>query len=1662
MSLDESLKTDESNTKTDNYRFLRLYDYNVYDDFNIDQKSENFNKYKDNKKFIIQAFGISKYGKTTSLIIENFNPFFYIKVGLNWDDQKTSIFISHLKKHMGSYYEDSIIEYKIIKKQKLYGFDDKKLHTFIKISFSNTLAYNKAKKIFYKDNVIGNYFERKLISEGYIYKDDEDSTNCYLYEADIPPLLKMFHIKEISPTGWIIIPKNKLRNTKKNNTKKNNTHCTNEYLIDIKYIIPDKIKEDIVKYNICSFDIEASSSHGDFPVAIKDYKKLATDIMENYNNSNIEFKKQYNENILKDEILSSFQFKNISYINKVYPKENNRTLIELENIFDNFIKYIPANDKERKKEEILEIEDNSESEDDEDETKTNTKKIKAYNKKNTNIIDIIKDENCDYNTKILELNNALTKFYPSLEGDIITFIGMTFMRYGEDNPYERIIIVKGGCKVPEKYLKWKNNNNVEIKECETEKDVLLQFTEYIINKSPHIITGYNITGFDFPFMYDRSKELNCVDQFLKLSLNRNEVCVKTDWKTGDLDIETSKIVLASGEYNLRFPKMPGRIIMDMCVIFRKEFQLSSYKLDYVSSYFISDNVKNIELNEEKQNTKIFSNNLMGISEGTYIKFEELGFSNNLYKKGKKFEIIDINKSEGWFIIDSYEELDIKNTKYDWGLAKDDVTPQEIFDLANGDDYDRWTVGKYCLGDCDNVLWMLLKVDVITDKVEMSNLCDVPLSYLMLRGQGIKLQSYVSKKCGEKNTLMPTIQKNNNNDGYEGAHVFKPKTGLYLEDPVACVDYSSLYPSSIISENLSHDSKVWTKEYDLSDNLILETGCKDENGNYIYDNLFDKGYTYVDVKYDTFKYKRATEKAAAKKVVVGYKICRFAQFPDGKAIMPAILEELLAARKSTRKLIPLQTDEFMKNILDKRQLSIKVTANSLYGQMGAVTSAFYEPDVASATTATGRKLLFYGRDIIEKCYANKRMVLSDGREVITKAECVYGDSVTNKTPIYIRKNKENIEILNVEDIAKKYGDSIEWKKCIEDGKQEKLYMNLKDKILIETWSSNGWTKLERLIKHELHESKNIIRILTHTGLVDVTDDHSLLKIDGTIISPKNINIGTQLLHKTLNLEDFQVTNSNSIINTNNNVLINKSRISGFFFGDGSCGSYTCPSGKKNNWALNNKNYDLLNYYKDLCIKVYPDFEWVILDTLESSGVYKLSPKGKNLKEFIINFRNNHYNNNSKIIPNDLLNSCKEIRQAFWDGLYDADGYKDKNGYIRIDQKSQLSASYICLLANSLGFKTSLNNRKDKPEIYRVTCTKKSQRKNSNAIKKLEYINDYVKNNSLYYENQDINNKIYVYDLTTNNHHFAAGIGNMIVHNTDSVFFKFNLLDAITKKKIINKEALKYTIELAKQAGQLASKFLKKPHDLEYEKTFWPWVLLSKKRYVGILYEDDPEKGKLKYMGIVLKRRDNAPIVKDIYGGVITKLVETRKISKSLEFVDNEINKLLKGKILLDKLLVTKSLRGYYKNPNQIAHKVLAERIGARDSGNKPGSGDRINYAYIVNPDKKALQGEKIETPDFIKENHLQLDYQHYISNQIMKPLLQLFALELEQMKDFLQSQETIKNLRNSGKFNKKNLLFSEEVEILKEKWKDPEKYEKKYEELRMKNVKRCFFDKYLKN
>jgi DNA polymerase elongation subunit (family B) len=1516
----------------------KLFEFNIYTRpaFNeeVIENSDDDNKTnykKDTNIFSIQMFGIDEQGNQCSIIIEDYKPFFYVKIPP--EETRTDfirLFEQHIKSIIGNYYVKSIA-FEIEQYKKLYEFDNGQKYNFIKIVFNNTNLYNKVKKIWYSSDNESEENEKKLTKGGY----DFDGTKLELYETSIPPLLRFFHIQNISPSGWVKLPNRKYDEITGENKL---TKCHREFTISKDDIIPLIDKETRVPYKVMSFDIEASSSHGDFPVPIKSYKKLATNIVDYFDSVNLEsFNEKYNfiNYELREIIQSAFGFISKKNIDLVYPKIPITDIDELNSLIDllfrtkvkdikksdNFEQsiemYFNKNDIKNKN---IEVDDNDNDNDDDengsdDEQIDNTieelypTKQSTFNSdenidKNYNIIDILCDSNITRENKLNELVRlfGIRDLFPQLEGDKVTFIGSTFLRYGETEPYLNHCMVLNSCLSLHDVLQYS-----VIETFDTERDMLIAWTDLVSNReNPDIIIGYNIFGFDYEFMFRRSQELNCVHEFLQLSKNKDELCATTDYKTGKIDIDRSLIVLASGAYDLSIIKMPGRLQIDMLNWFRRTENLTSYKLDFVSSYYIGDIVKSILYIDDK-NTKIFTNNMSGLYSGSYIHFEEINHSSDYYKQGAKFKVINVNKQEKWFEIEGIENPYAKIVK--WGLAKDDVSAKDIFRMTNEGPESRAVIAKYCIQDCNLVHYLFNKVDVMTDLIEMAKICSVPMSFLVFRGQGIKLTSYVAKKCREKGTLMPTINRGSADDGYEGAIVLVPKCGLYLDNPIDVGDFASLYPSSMLSENLSPDSKVWSKIFNLYDELIKETGQKDENSRFIYDNL--PNCEYVDVTFDTYRYVRKTPKGRAKKVKSGYKICRFVQprtnenGKEEKAIMPAILQELLKARKDTRKIQKDIDDDFMWNILEKRQLAYKATANSLYGQLGAKTSTFYEPDIAASTTATGRLLLTYAKRVIEECYGNTDVDTKYGM-VNTKAEYIYGDSVANYTPIYV-KFDEQIDILTIEDLAVKYGNN-NWVLCREKGKEDKEYCELSH-INIETWSDKGWTKLHRVIRHQLAPHKKMMRVLTHTGLVDVTNDHSLLRPDGSEVSPKDVNIGDELLHHPL-----------------------------------------IKTAKKCRLTQHNIHHDIFYTFK------------------------------KETCQLNVALRTN------------FLNSV---------GIY----YK------------------IICEKNDIVLKTSI-------EPYEYSMSIKE-------IYEIEYSG-------------------YVYDLTTENHHFAAGIGNLIVHNTDSVFFTFNLSDKQTGEKIVGEKALEIAIEVAQEACHNVSKFLKQPHDFEYEKTFMPFCLLSKKRYVGILYEKDPKKGKRKEMGIVLKRRDNAPIVKDVYGGVIDILMKERNLEMAVNYVNSCMAKLINGTTSMEKLIITKSLRSFYKNPQGIAHKVLADRIGEREPGNKPSAGDRVSYVYFVNSKKpksgeKILQGDKIETPTFIRENNLQIDYAHYITNQIMKPLSQLFGLVLEEL---WKAQKPSKEYKIQP-YRQKISLIKNDIFIT-----DPKKIENKINKIREKEVQELIFNPHL--
>ena len=1580
---------------------LRLLDYHVYDDLNIKEGSVSSSEQearKDKAQFTIQMFGINEKGETFSIYINDFNPFFFVKVGDNWTNKQLYELLADIKKKIGKgskYYDESIVEAKLVEYHKLYGFSGCKKDKFIQFTFKNTVVFNKVKNLWYEYDTENGRRPKNF------YFPSVNGIKLELYESNIPQLLRYFHIQNISPSSWVSISIDKAF---KPDIK--TTTCVYEYICRASCIKPMVEKETRVPYKICSFDIEASSSHGDFPLPKKTYKRLAMNLVDVFIKqlSNQSLDTDRSKILIKQIIMAAFGESKFDDIDQVYPKtkptkknlellieqlltspiqtikkeisEDKSRLMTIDSVFDKI--------KNEQSHTVIASEDDDEADEGDTETpkysyhKNASKPVKIN--KTTTIIDVLLDNQYERDDQITIINESITYLnFPELEGDKTTFIGSTFMRYGEKEPYLNHCIVLGTCD---------NIEGVEIESVQTEKELLLKWTELIQQENPDIIIGYNIFGFDYEFMFRRAEENNCEYEFLELSRRIGELCAtklksKTDHHE-KLAIENTKMVIASGEYDLRYPKISGRLQIDLYAYVRRDFNLSSYKLDDVASQIICDDIKKIGHYVHPtfgEVTELYSKNLSGLHVGDFIHIEITGFTSDYYKDGKKFtildivydkEVVEIKKEKevkniyNVIVISGYEYFD-ETKSIKWGMAKDDVTPQQIFELTDGSSSDRAIVAKYCIQDCNLVQHLMNKIDVITGYIEMARICSIPISFLVFRGQGIKLTSYVAKKCREKNTLMPDLEKSYSNEGYEGAIVLPPKCSMYMDNPVACVDYSSLYPSSMISQNYSHDSKVWTMEYDLQGKLLRQTGERDKDGRYIYDNI--EGYSYIDLDFDLFEYRRNSDKPSAKavKTKVGKKVCRWAQFPDNKkGIMPSILEELLKARSDTRKKIKTETDPFMQNILDKRQLGYKITANSLYGQCGSKTSSFFEKDVAASTTATGRMMIIYAKRIIEEVYGNREYNTETHGPVLTKAEYVYGDSVVGYTPIYV-KTRYGFDICTIEDISEKYGHG-KWVTCKEEGKQEKEFCELG----IDTWTEKGWTRLDRVIRHKLASHKKIIRVITNHGIVDVTDDHSLLTAAGVEISPKNVQLGTELLHHA--------------------------------------------------------------FPKDIY-----DSEYASILQAKVVG-FKL---GKEIKEAI---KQINYNRKAKIgciVPQELLNGDKSLYLTFFEcfvkSFYDTSVEEMLHSeMIRIYHTNQLCISRIYFMASKMGWDTTIHTMDD--YLYCLTIRKK-------IVNSINPGNTESESQAITYM-YPIQYEGYVYDLTTDNHHFAAGIGQMIVHNTDSVFFTFNLQDPKTGEKIVGKKALEITIEIAQDAAHLCSQWLKPPMELSYEKTLMPFILLSKKRYVGMLYETDPNKGKLKYMGLSLKRRDSCDYLKDTYGGILNILMEEHNIQNAIEFLNNSLNHLIDGKVNMDKLMITKALRGYYKNPNQIAHKVLADRIGQRDPGNKPKPGDRMRFVHIVNDDKKALQGEKIETPEFIIERKIKIDYTFYITNQLLKPLSQLLGLALEQVWEY-QGKSTAIN------------KFKKEIKQLSKEYTDLDIFMKKKEKLCSEKIKELLFNNHLK-
>ena len=1108
-----------------------------------DPESDKVNLQKDaNDFYSLLIYGTSAVGATYCVNVKNFIPYFYIKPPENWEGLNKNAFRAKLdelndtimngsyksrfnnngvwneynKKIIPRYLETHFVNIKIVKKKDFWGFTNDKIFRFLKVSVKSLKLYNNLK---------------------YYFKSLEKS-DFKMYETNIDPFLKYIHTQNIKPCDWVKIEKGNYE------IGEDISRCDYNITTEYKNIMPIQVNK-IAPLLITSFDIECSSSHGDFPVAKKNYSKVAQDLAiiaklgykytaENIvewlqtiyyedviidSSKDIKINRIYSKNKLAHNYISTISQKIEPYIHKI---------IDILNIIASSIK----KSDEAGKKDINEVDRDNDNEDDDDDDDIKGNKMTVR----------------ELNAQELKLTDILTNTLVPLEGDKIIQIGTTVHIYGSDNIVYKNIITLNSCD---------KIDGCDVEHYDTEKEVLIKWKELMNNLNSDIITGYNIFGFDMEYIWLRATELNILDNF---SLGFGRLITR---KSSLVELKLSSSAL--GDNILRYIDIDGTVLIDLLKVMQRDQKLDSYKLDNVASIFLGDN-------------------------------------------------------------------------------KNDLKPQEIFDKFKGNSEDRCVIAKYCIQDCCLVNRLIHKLKILENNIGMGNVCLVPLNFLFRRGQGIKIFSLIAKECMEREYLIPTIKSYSENlieldNGYEGAVVLEPKEGIYLNEPIVVFDYGSLYPSSMISCNLSHDCYLMDEKYRVEDPNI----------------------EYKTISYDLY------EGVGDKKKKTGEKDCVFVQYKDGrKGIIADVLDMLLKQRKNTRKKIEYQTittndgkiyagicsdkgdyyevynidanskilvqkiniqniketyNIFEQDVLDALQVAYKVTANSLYGQIGARTSSIYLKEIAACTTATGRNMIMLAKDFVERNY---------------NAEVIYGD-------------------------------------------------------------------------------------------------------------------------------------------------------------------------------------------------------------------------------------------------------------------------------------------------------------------------------------------------------------------------------------TDSIFCKFPLTDK-QGNAVFGKDALQFAIDIGKDVEKHINvpDIMPSPQKLNYEKCLYPFIIFSKKRYVGNLYETDTTKYKQKSMGIVLKRRDNAQIVKKIYGGVINIILEKQDLDGSIVFLQEELNNLVEGKTSIKELVITKSLRSAYKDPSKIAHKVLADRIGARDPGNRPVVNERIPFVYIKTAgngsNANVLQGDRIENPDYIEQNNLIPDYLHYITNQIMKPILQLYALCLDKLPGYDKCDE----------------------------------------------------------
>ena len=542
--------------------------------------------------------------------------------------------------------------------------------------------------------------------------------------------------------------------------------------------------------------------------------------------------------------------------------------------------------------------------------------------------------------------------FPQAErvGDKIVSICATINTYGSEKIVRTdVLALESSKRIKEANLQVFDN----------EQELIIAWKDVIQEIDPDFIIGFNIFGFDNKYVNDKANQpgINCAKRLGRISRLRDYTC----------PFDVARISSAGlGDNEMWLHKIPGREYIDVMKLIMQDSKLDEYTLSKCAEHFMKSKVTT-ELYERNKKYKVKCNT-KEVAVGNYVKFEVGGFMIE-----QKIQILEVHDDH--IIIPNELKL---APSCKMCLAKDDMGPQELFDTFPLGPTERRRIHQYCVQDCALVNKLCHRLDFITQRMALASVSSVPFNFIIMRGQGIKALSLFAKFCknmgdteAEKkaNTylirdLKPSkdVAAAGGKVGYEGATVLVPITGFYKR-PLTTLDFNSLYPSVECAWDMSHENLVDKEEF-----MNIE------------------GYHYREIEY------RKTIKVNNKTVVTDEIIkTTFAtklenvennalrSQKQGKlGIVGTILSNLLSARKVAKKNMKKFPDK--RQVYDGQQKALKVTANSIYGQLGSGVSPVGCVPIAAATTAGGRLLLARAKDHMEDEFKPITTALYDAWEI----------------------------------------------------------------------------------------------------------------------------------------------------------------------------------------------------------------------------------------------------------------------------------------------------------------------------------------------------------------------------------------------------------------------------------------------------------------------------------------------------------------------------------------------------------------------------------------------------------------------------------------------------------------------------------------------------------